>query len=468
MELNCRSCSKSFTSRRQLCRHFNEVHGDILKCNFCEKTVPGTRKYLMEEHITKYHGGKPISLTVIKRDNFRNPGACQTDFSEQPRKIISRRSPRKSPRKSHKRPHVRQKSMESHSSPVVKTPGGPSTPNTQVGSPSFSLPLSIPMADNLYEVNPASPERRVLRRSPLSNIPLSSPSQPRALISPFSRVPSGIVSANGDASSTGMRKLSKDATETASSDVIPSVFPGPVESPSLFVPLSSPMEDNLYGPVLSPTETDKTDDLCLFSMPGFEFFSDFECHLKASSPNGAQESSLSAKPAVKPSLAVPTNQAKLVSVSSVPAPATSSQSTVARKTIVNNPPNIIHTTESSPPSYQSEDLVNDSQFFFAGAPSFEKNDFVASLLQSTNLEAQRQGGRKVSWLPQGSFAIERREELHFPDGRQYCLSSTICRNPHYTTKIAKSTQTDFSTASSSSSSKCNVGTQVSTTFTLSD
>lgn len=78
---------------------------------------------------------------------------------------------------------------------------------------------------------------------------------------------------------------------------------------------------------------------------------------------------------------------------------------------------------------------------------------------------RRQGGRKLSWLPLGSFAIERKEELRFPDGRQYCLTSTICRNPHYNIKDAKSTQTDFST---SSSSKCDVATQVSTvqTFTL--
>lgn len=58
-----------------------------------------------------------------------------------------------------------------------------------------------------------------------------------------------------------------------------------------------------------------------------------------------------------------------------------------------------------------------------------------------------QGGRKLSWLPLGLYALERREELHFLNGRQYCLTSTICRNPYYTIKDAKSTQTDFSGAS---------------------
>lgn len=56
---------------------------------------------------------------------------------------------------------------------------------------------------------------------------------------------------------------------------------------------------------------------------------------------------------------------------------------------VNIPSYILHTSKSSPPYYQSDDLMNDLRFFFAGAPSFEENDFVAHLLQSTNLETRR-------------------------------------------------------------------------------
>lgn len=56
---------------------------------------------------------------------------------------------------------------------------------------------------------------------------------------------------------------------------------------------------------------------------------------------------------------------------------------------VNIPSYILHTSKSSPPYYQSDDLMNDLRFFFAGAPSFEENDFVARLLQSTNLETRR-------------------------------------------------------------------------------
>lgn len=305
----------------------------------------------------------------------------------------------------------------------------------------------------MYGTNPVTPERRVVVRSPAPVISLSSSGRPRALNPPSlnfpaeTSIPSGIVSASGDGSSVGMRELPGATTETASSDVIPSVSP---------------------GPVLSLTEADETDPLGLFSLPEFDFFSDLDRHIQVSSPKRAEESSLHTKPTVEPCLSVPVSQAK--PVSSVPVSSTSSQSTVERNTTVHIPSYILHKSEASPPSYQSEDLVNDPRFFFAGAPSFEKNDFVACLLQGTNLEARRQGGRKLSWLPLGSFAIERKEELCFPDGRQYCLTSTICSNPHYKIKDAKSSQTDFSTSSSSFSSKCDVATQVSAiqTFTLGD
>lgn len=65
-----------------------------------------------------------------------------------------------------------------------------------------------------------------------------------------------------------MRDLSRAATETASSDVIPSVS---------------------KGLVLSLTETEDTDHLGLFSMSKFDFLSDLDRHLRASSPNGAHD-----------------------------------------------------------------------------------------------------------------------------------------------------------------------------------
>lgn len=112
MYVDCRLCSRSFPSRRQMSRHFQEVHGDLLECSVCKYTLPVTRKYLMEQHITRRHEGKPLTWTVRKRETFRNPGAYQPDFLEyRPRRITSRRSPRKSPR----RPHVNQKPTDFNS-----------------------------------------------------------------------------------------------------------------------------------------------------------------------------------------------------------------------------------------------------------------------------------------------------------------------------------------------------------------
>lgn len=157
------------------------------------------------------------------------------------------------------------------------------------------------------------------------------------------------------------RDLPRAASETASSDDLSSVSP---------------------GTMLYLTETDHPDHIGLFSMPDFDFLSDLDRQLRSPLLKGAQESLF-----VEPSLPVPVNHAK--PVSSVPASSAFSQSTVAKNTTVNIPSYILHTSKSSPPYYQSDDLVNDLRFFFAGAPNFEENDFVARLLQSTNLETRR-------------------------------------------------------------------------------
>lgn len=164
------------------------------------------------------------------------------------------------------------------------------------------------------------------------------------------------------------RDLPRAASETASSDDLSSVSP---------------------GTMLYLTETDHPDHIGLFFMPDFDFLSDLDHQLRSPLLKGAQES-LSSKTAVEPSLPVPVNHAK--PVSSVPA---SSQSTVAKNisqySVLYSPYTsyILHTSKSSPPYYQSDDLMNDLRFFFAGAPCFEENDFVARLLQSTNLESRR-------------------------------------------------------------------------------
>lgn len=78
--MNLRLFTRSFTSRRQLSCHFQEIHGDLLECSVCKYTLPATRKYLMEKFINRQHEGKPPTWTDRKRETSRNPGANQPDF----------------------------------------------------------------------------------------------------------------------------------------------------------------------------------------------------------------------------------------------------------------------------------------------------------------------------------------------------------------------------------------------------
>lgn len=129
------------------------------------------------------------------------------------------------------------------------------------------------------------------------------------------------------------------------------------------------------------TETDHPDHIGLFSMPDFDFLSDFDL--------------LYSKELRNLSL-----QRQLLSLLCLYQLTTQNQShlflhprhfpnQLLQRISVNIPFYILHTSKSSPPYYQSDDLMNDLRFFFAGAPSFEENDFVARLLQSTNLETRR-------------------------------------------------------------------------------
>ena len=45
LDVDCRLCSRRFMSRRQLGRHFNEVHGDLLECGVCRFELPSTSKF---------------------------------------------------------------------------------------------------------------------------------------------------------------------------------------------------------------------------------------------------------------------------------------------------------------------------------------------------------------------------------------------------------------------------------------
>lgn len=83
-----------------------------------------------------------------------------------------------------RRLHYHQTSTVSHSSPVGKTPGGPSTPIIPLRSSSLCVSLGIHMEVDLYGVNPTTSERRVFVMSTLPFISLPSFSQLRVLTFP--------------------------------------------------------------------------------------------------------------------------------------------------------------------------------------------------------------------------------------------------------------------------------------------
>lgn len=84
----------------------------------------------------------------------------------------------------YRRLHYHQTSTVSHSSPVGKTPGGPSTPIIPLRSSSLCVSLGIHVEVDLYGVNPTTSERRVFVMSTLPFISLPSFSQLRVLTFP--------------------------------------------------------------------------------------------------------------------------------------------------------------------------------------------------------------------------------------------------------------------------------------------
>lgn len=202
-----------------------------------------------------------------------------------------------------------------------------------------------------------------------------------------------------------MTELHKAVSKTISVNIISSVFP---------------------GPIFSLTESG------LFSLPEFDF--DLGPRLQSSPPTIAHGPFLSLKPGVEPSLFVQTDQAKEFQ-----------QSHLFRARVNDNlwinccyenqcEHLIVHPSWVNPSFHHRRKTWWMILDYFSPVPLVSR-------------KKKGQGGRKLSWLPLGLYALERREELHFLNGRQYCLTSTICRNPYYTIKDAKSTQTDFSGAS---------------------
>lgn len=71
---------KVISIQKKIVTTFSRGRWRPVKCNICKYILPATRNYLMEQHITRRHEGKPLTWTVPKRDSFRNPGAYQPEF----------------------------------------------------------------------------------------------------------------------------------------------------------------------------------------------------------------------------------------------------------------------------------------------------------------------------------------------------------------------------------------------------
>lgn len=126
---------------------------------------------------------------------------------------------------------------------------------------------------------------------------------------------------------------------------------------------------------------------------------------------------------------------------------------------------VLHSCQGSDLSKSSLDLSKDPRLFFAGAPSGIENTFVANMLRRANKEARRSAGRSVTWIPSSSCYVTKMEELRFPDGRTYRLTSTICPDPHYRVTMESATQTEES-GNHLPSLKRDVSTQVTTKQTI--
>lgn len=70
---DCQICDKSYPSRKQMIRHHQDVHGDIIRCNTCSYDLPSSRKYLMTRHFDQRHPGTKVCYTTIREKKNEVP-----------------------------------------------------------------------------------------------------------------------------------------------------------------------------------------------------------------------------------------------------------------------------------------------------------------------------------------------------------------------------------------------------------
>lgn len=462
MILDCRACTRSFQTRRQLYRHFAEVHGDYLECNFCRFTLPGTRKYLMVRHLNNKHPDKPVLYSVKRREAFHNDASASSGYVPRP----FHRSPRRqSPRRSSSKRSPSRTASATSSHPRRKYPeDSPATstvppPITPLRSPSISISLGSPMEVDLYGLDgPAeTPPRRVLlnKKPSVASRPARAPSplQPSRAVSLLTRPVPALASTAPD-------------PEPAFSEPLWSACPESLLSTSS-IPMSAPeLPSSSTVPAVSSAESSLEPTLPPFAPPVVSLANE----TTSGTPFSASTESLLQElfPDLYPSSSSPEKSSLDVNtVSTVDLTTASCQP-------INTPSYVLHRCERSDPALASSHLANDPRLFFAGAPSAQEDDFVARIMQKANREAKSLGNshRKVSFIPRGFGSVTRVEELSFPDGHVYKMKSTLVRDTEYSIMDSKCTQTDNVPARviPTPVSRCDAFTQVSTvqTFTLGD
>lgn len=99
---NCRGCNKTYPSRRQMERHHQDVHGDVIRCNTCSFDLPRSRKYLMTQHFEQRHPGAKVCYTIHPRKEGQSSSSPSLLY--QPRKYSRHPSRRKTTEQKARKP----------------------------------------------------------------------------------------------------------------------------------------------------------------------------------------------------------------------------------------------------------------------------------------------------------------------------------------------------------------------------
>ena len=167
-------------------RHFQDVHGETIRCVVCNYELPGSRKYLMANHFQRKHPGQRVSYSVSMRPAPESPSPSPVFPKYRPKSISKCRSPVSSRKSTARERTPSKKTLPPSPSKKQKQQNHQEKENaankilTPLRSPSLSISLrGSPEPVTLYgldEEGPVSPllsmpvvfepPRKITRRSP--------------------------------------------------------------------------------------------------------------------------------------------------------------------------------------------------------------------------------------------------------------------------------------------------------------